>query len=264
MVTLLALSATTAMSAQVMTDNDILNADLQRLMQQGSRRSVAQYAPNSGLVAHYEFDNNCNDLSGNNNNGQLKGAATYANGMLGGQQNTCLSLGGPGNPGCVRVANSSSMALTGQWTIATFVKMRSERHMDGWGRTTHGGSGTIIAKDHDRSGFCILASLKDGKFSVWMGGPSAGGGASASLEGVYANQWVHVAYTYNNGEYRVYLNGKLKTTKSARPDFRQANGRDLYLGKFSDTWYPLDGYLDDVRLYNRCLSAEEIAALAEM
>lgn len=41
------------------------------------------------------------------------------------------------------------------------------------------------------------------------------------------------------------------------------NSRDLYLGRFSATWYPLNGVLDEVRVYNRALASIEVAALAE-
>ncbi len=248
------------LSAQTTIDNDILNADLERLIKQ--RRAVHSGDLEKGLVLYLPFNSDCKDASNMGNNGQLKGSAGFANCELGGQANTCLSLGGVNNPGCVRVPNSSSLSISDGWTFATFVRITSLVSMDGWGRTKNNrGGGAIFAKSHDRSGFVIFCGLENNKFSTSMGGSISGVGGS--IEGVNVNEWIHVAYTYANGEFKLYLNGKLITTKAMRPNFGSGNNQDMYLGKFSDSWYPLHAYMDEVRIYNRGLSAGEVEELAQ-
>jgi hypothetical protein len=41
------------------------------------------------------------------------------------------------------------------------------------------------------------------------------------------------------------------------------NGRNLYIGKFSDFWYPFSGLIDEVRIYNRALTGQEVRVLYE-
>ena len=261
---ILALCGATGTYAQSIIDNDILNADLERLLKTVDSRG--SFSDNSGLVAYYPFINGYKDESGNGNDGQAQGSASIANDTQSTEANTCLSLGGVDRPGCVKIRNSSSLTIKDGWTFAARVMLSSARSMDGWGRSVgSGGAQAILAKSHDRSGFIIFCSMKDGKFNTWMGGSNGWpGGISANMDGASPKQWIHLAYTYSNGQWRVYLNGKLKTTKDARPDFSRGNSQDLYLGKFSDSWYPLNGMLDEVRIYNRGLSAEEVAELAEM
>ena len=70
-----------------------------------------------------------------------------------------------------------------------------------------------------------------------------------------------MAYTYEKNTFKVYLNGQLVKTQESKGDFAEANSRDLFFGKFSDTWYPLNGCLDEARFYNRALSEAEIKIL---
>ena len=76
--------------------------------------------------------------------------------------------------------------------------------------------------------------------------------------------WVHVAYTYGgNGDHHLYVNGLPSDGMSelGGPINTLLSGR-LLLGGHPESIGPDGGYLDDVRIYGRVLSAEEIAALA--
>ena len=101
-----------------------------------------------------------------------------------------------------------------------------------------------------------------------FGGPHSPGSIrvpkSESLR--IGNEWTFAAYVkpLGNGEFRIYLNGELKSTKQVTPDFSRANNEDMYLGKFSDYWYPMNGALDEVRIYNRALDGLEIQTLSRM
>ena len=77
---------------------------------------------------------------------------------------------------------------------------------------------------------------------------------------IWINHWYHIVYVFNNGENKIYVDGQLKGTSSSN-SINIGNGRDLYFGKFSDYWFPLDGSLDDIRIYNRVLLESEIQAL---
>ena len=70
------------------------------------------------------------------------------------------------------------------------------------------------------------------------------------------NKWYHVVFTYDGSYARLYINGKLDSERSdtATPD---ANGQPLYLGGSPD-WAPAQAVIDEVRIYNRALSADEV------
>ena len=77
-----------------------------------------------------------------------------------------------------------------------------------------------------------------------------------------AGNWIHVAVTLAQGKARLYVNGVLKDESNAFTisplDFRPALN---YIGRsqFSDPLF--NGYIDDFRVYNYALSANEIAGV---
>jgi hypothetical protein len=70
--------------------------------------------------------------------------------------------------------------------------------------------------------------------------------------------WSHLAVTYDGTTVRLFVNG-VQTGSAAGGGAMAVSSRPLKLGGnavFSDEWYA--GLLDDVRIYNRTLSASEI------
>ena len=68
---------------------------------------------------------------------------------------------------------------------------------------------------------------------------------------------------YTNKTVKIYRNGVLFDTQvlTGTPVFPLIN-RTKYIGAYSPTQMkPTDGSLDEVRIYNRGLSAEEVAAI---
>ena len=39
------------------------------------------------------------------------------------------------------------------------------------------------------------------------------------------------------------------------------NGQDLYIGKYRDAWYPLNGAVQDIRIYQQALTDAQVQAL---
>ncbi|MGB7958129.1 MAG: LamG domain-containing protein [Minisyncoccia bacterium] len=73
--------------------------------------------------------------------------------------------------------------------------------------------------------------------------------------------WGHVAITYDGITFTAYANGNLLASTSTVP--HPAVGQKLYLGytPWAVDYYPFGGLLDDVRIYNRALSAAQISAM---
>jgi hypothetical protein len=79
---------------------------------------------------------------------------------------------------------------------------------------------------------------------------------------VELGEWTHVACTYDLHTSRIYLNGQ----EVGRKDVGLVNlspwGRPLYVGQYTDVdvQFQVHGLLDEVQIYQRALSAEEIRA----
>ena len=70
--------------------------------------------------------------------------------------------------------------------------------------------------------------------------------------------WYHIVGTYDGQHVKIYVNGKLKGL-SARTGAMPLNENNTVVG-FWDDWY-FSGLIDEVRVYNRALLAEEIKNL---
>lgn len=79
-------------------------------------------------------------------------------------------------------------------------------------------------------------------------------------------KWHHIAYVYDQttkGYVGFYVDGVLDGTHNNSQSWYWVTDETLELGKSHDTyWSAYHGFLDDFRIYNRVLSASEIAALA--
>jgi MSHA biogenesis protein MshQ len=93
----------------------------------------------------------------------------------------------------------------------------------------------------------------------WWGG----NGRELTTSGVQVplNQWTHVAITYESGAQRIYING-VQRAASALTGALSTNNQPLQIGQDQDIaerfW---NGYIDEVALFNRALSAAEVSAL---
>ena len=231
--------------------------------------------PVDGLKGYWKLDGNVVDASGNNNNGTLQGGAIYCVDRFG-VENSAVKLGGYYNSSAIYIPNSSSLYLNSELTIACWFKLDDPMGMDG----SHNYSATcrhnFIAKDGDRSGFCLQYKISPNEqnptFSIYnntscLTTPTF---AYEDVQNCINIEWIHVAVVVDNISITMYINGmqKHRETYNTQITFTKANENHLTFGRFGyncgsnpNYWYPLNGKLDDIVYYNRALSQEEINIL---
>lgn len=102
-----------------------------------------------------------------------------------------------------------------------------------------------------------------GKITVGHVGPDNTQRTLADPTAILANLWVHFAVTYDNSTttLKLYRNGT-QVASSTNPGYAWTGGEPVSMGSH---WQPYieegewKGYVDDVRVYNRALSAAEVA-----
>ena len=219
---------------------------------------VPSYVPTVGLKAYYPFDGDANDYSGNGNNAvEIFGGVSFVTGKIG----QAAKFGGYSNPGHIRVSNSPSLQFSTEASFAVWVRLDNFAGEDMYANYSTNGTHAIIAKNHDnnQSYHEFLLFNNQNKLVSWAGTNT---GLSSGYNGLTSNyslgQWVHLVYVYSPTSSSIYFNGILDTTFSTVVNFSNANSQDLYFGKFSDSWYPLNGAIDEALIYNRALTACEI------
>jgi len=78
-----------------------------------------------------------------------------------------------------------------------------------------------------------------------------------STGNITANQWTHVAMTYNGTALSLYMNGRLDSSQTISGTPCMTTD-PLRISEATATYRTLYGSIDDVRIYNRPLSAAEI------
>jgi PKD repeat protein len=224
-----------------------------------------------GLVAYYPFEGNANDESGNGNHGKVYGA-TFTKGNKGLSLRTLgvESTGGTKNPDYVLVKNSNSLKFKSECTIAYWIKIEGSKAQDysyGCGYDiVEGKYGTTIGKSGDRNGFRLLEYEKSA--SVVINPYNGGFDASAENIAIGFQKWRHMTYVFTQNSIKIYVNGVLTKTETGPVDFTRANTQDLYIGAEYNYlcdgtfWGALNGTLDELRIYNKALSQNEIEDLS--
>ena len=215
-----------------------------------------------GLIGHWMFDEANGqyafDASGKGNYAVLYGATLEFNtGKIGG----ALHLGDSKESATVYNAGDFINGLSA-FTLSAWVKSDKVNTDSGFiFPKTPNGKDEIFSVRYDAKG------AESGGKNIIKAGITTTGGVQVyeSAKNVQTTQWQHIILTWQSGkELALYINGVLDqpTFNSAATDGTVSGVNNLLIGRGSkdahNSWH---GLIDDVRLYNRVLSAREIADL---
>lgn len=201
-------------------------------------------AEQAGLVGYWAMDETtgrtAEDSSGYAQHGVLTNmsGSVWVTGRMGG----ALSLDGLND--MVVVADSDVLDLGNTFTFAAWINPRSYAN---FGRILNKGS--VAGSRYD---LALAGSAIQLKTSVDYT-------TETGLIGL--NSWQHVAVTYDGGTLRVYVQGVERANASLAIAIAPSTA-PLYFGNLATLTRPLDGKLDEVRIYNRALTPHEIETLA--
>src|SRR6185295_18245674 len=196
----------------------------------------------TGLVAAYTFNEGTgttvSDLSGNGNTGTISGATWTTSGKFGN------ALMFNGTSAKVTMANSTSLRLTTGMTLEAWI----------FPTATPTYWRSVVDKNVD--GYYLMASSSVGNRPA-VGGTWTGGNQNTIGPSVLAvNTWTHLAATFDGATARLFVNG-VQVASQAQPTPLAATTGTLQIGGNSYGEY-FAGRIDEVRIYNRALSATQI------
>jgi hypothetical protein len=202
--------------------------------------------PPAGLISWWPGQGNANDIAGANN-GILSGGVTFTNGEVG----QAFSFD-PAN-GTVIVPDSPNLRLTNQLTIEAWINTRST-NADRAIVSKVGGAGGNNGYQFALSANSLLGQFNSpGQF--W---PSSR--IQCALP-IAVGVWNHAAWTYDQSAMRLYWNGTPVATNMIGANVITASSSDLRISGDDNNHACFDGMIDEPSVYNRALSAGEIAAI---
>ena len=200
------------------------------------------------MKARYAFEGNSLDTSGSGNNGTTS-ALSYVSGKVGAQ-----AAQFNGTSSHVSIPRS----VTDDLSVAMWVKTTDTAgaaNAQWWS-----GKG-LVDGEVGGGGADWGTAIVNGKFALGVG--STGGDTTiASSVNISDGAWHHVAATRNNttGAMAVYVDGVLRGSGTG-PTGSRTFPAGLRIGSLQTGNNFLNGTLDDVRLYDRVLTAAEVSEL---
>lgn len=212
------------------------------------------FDPSEGLVAYYPFEGNANDFSGSGYHGTPVNTPYYVTGVVG----RAIYLQGRGHTGTLGdhvMIPPQALPTGNEFTIAMWVKQDGYAGASGYGEyyISFGAPG----ENYVYIGF-------DG--TPWQSVYGMTGGAvGAVFDASIIGYWVHHVMTYRDGAISAFRNGVFigSTAVAPRKTPTQA-GLNIH-------WFTLGGTvstrfigaIDELRIYNRALTAQEVQELMQ-
>jgi hypothetical protein len=204
--------------------------------------SAYQFIDDS-LVGYWQFANDANDSSHYGNNGILHGGASITQGVL--------HLDGVDD--FVTIEAATSLAVTDTLTVSAWVRYDKQSETG----------------DHDvfwDGAYYWRYGLRrtDNNYRFVMYNTATSSWLVLDTQGITFDKdvWYHLVATFKNGEsVKLYVNGTLNASLNLSTSVTLNPHTRLHIGVAANSgqggeWFP--GYIDEVRLYNRCLQDWEI------
>jgi len=218
------------------------------LISLNSTAQIPSYVPSNGLVGWWPFNGNANDESGNGNNGTVIGSILSYD--RNGNANNAYGFNGIdnyidlGNP--ITLGNNPSSYTQAGWA---YFNDFSDTYV-------------FISKRHDNSGsdWATPKTTANNTFIFYADDALYSNAQIAESNSLLVNQWYHVTFVKSFDVYSIYVNGLMV---SSNTDSHQMGGSTNNLIIGAQLAWPefMKGSLDDIGIWNRALTDQEILAL---
>ena len=212
------------------------------------------------LLVHLPLDDaqtagSATDISGNGNNGSISGAS-YVN------------ESGDGSPSSLDFNGSGTVNLGGLDVNGSGVTLAAWVRADSF--TGNNFDGRIISKASgiatDRHVFMLSTTRRGNTDDVVLLGRVRIDGDTANFRAntglLQTGEWYHVAMVYDESAMTLYLDGEVVASAGLTGSIDQDSSVDVAVGSQPNGSNAWDGLIDDVRIFQRGLSAGELAEIA--
>ncbi len=206
--------------------------------------------PAQGLVAHYPFNGNANDESGNGNDGTVLGAALATDRF--GNINKAYTFDGTDD--YISVNEDSTLEFgTGDFTVCAWILTTSTR-----------GERVVTKGECFNTGWSLG---HNSRIQTSLQAPPHGPIYPASDNVNYADgRWHFILFKRQSGAVSIYGDGNLDGDTASFPYNLTNVSEHMTIGRFRESGGACEnafhtGKIDDIRIYNRALSEIEIQQL---
>jgi hypothetical protein len=203
----------------------------------------------SDPTAYWSFNGNLNDASGNGLNGTwVSGSASYSSGLLG------YGL----------VMNGSTSVIP----VTNYMKVNHNSLLDGmpalsisiWAKKNDTLAGGELFRKHTVYSLAINTNSLKGNVTTTAG---AANFTVAAVSGVNDTNWHHYCLVYNGTNVLAYVDGTQRNSMAKSGNVTNVSASYISIGRNDRNapYYAFAGDLDEMKLFRRALSTNEINAL---
>lgn len=223
-------------------------------------QSIPTYLPTNGLIGWWPFNGNANDESGNGNHGIAMGA-TLASDRFSvnnkafdfdvisaqfSQQNEEINI--PNNA----IFNSAEISAS------VWIKPRSHY----W--TENPNHMSIVLARYNAQGEVFRFGFNDQQLYLEIADENQTYEQLIANYSLALNSWSHLSFIVKADSLKFYVNGALISSTTHNINLNTSSASSISIGELAASngyWYPVDGVIDDVGIWSRSLSDEEIQNL---
>jgi hypothetical protein len=229
----------------------VLAICLSLLINSSIQAQVPSYVPTDGLVGYWPFNGNANDESGNGNDGTVNGATLTED--RNSNVNAAYNFDGISN--YIDVGNPFLI----QNTTESYTQSGWAYYID---YSTDDNGYTFISKRHDNSGndWATPITRSNGSVIFFADDAFYTSPNLAQTSPLSLNQWHYLTFVKSNSNYSIYVDGSL-VSSAVDSHVMGGSNNNLIIG--AQLAWPefMKGSLDDIGVWNRALTEEEILDL---
>lgn len=230
-------------------------ADIDSITFELSRDTI----PTENLVAYYPFNGNANDESGNGNNGTVQGATLTADRF--GNANKAYRFDGgstsDGDGDAIDLGPSLNGLTSQPLSVSLWVKTDSTGKIFYCPPVGELSIGATKGSHDSAHAYQLFVDFIRGGTN----------GSVTTSPNTQTNNWQHLVCVYEQAnKMAIYLDGKLAAEKALTVDATADPGNSFHISIGAYVWtggkrFEFTGDLDDIRIYNKVLTASEVRGL---
>jgi hypothetical protein len=198
---------------------------------------------NDGLVAWYKMDEGTGtlttaDSSGNGNTGYLTNSPAWTNGVVG----SALKFNGTSQ--FIYIPTNSVFTIVTNLTVSSWCN---------W----FGGSSENCIVDRAYGYATTILGSSGGNIKIYY----QRDGSWVTSVAIPQNKWINISWTLTASSLNLYTNGILAASTTPSGGVSSLLNNVVAIGSIGAGGWYFNGSIDDVRIYNRALSASEITAI---
>ncbi len=207
--------------------------------------------PTDGLIAYYPFNGNANDESGNGNNGTVSGATLITDRFE--SSNSAYYFSGANSLTRIDAQiNTSSINNSHEYSLSIWIKKIGNGSTQPRILEFFSNTNGALQLNWDVAGTNFIEVETINSTGVFQ--------ATSYYSTIWLNNWNNIVFTAKTGLAKLYLNGVLVNsfTFNGLPSL----ATNVSFGRMNHPAYnAINGALDDIGIWNRVLTQDEITSL---